>query len=253
MTPAEQAGTIVSTRTEPPLAYRTPRRSFSRSAPRRFKRRGTRLITEPKKWEMANFHFTGSMTPSGNLSEGVVLDFLSQCHFDDFGVDAQVRGLTDAIRTVNIGGIVWTTMLYNLGSGSASGEFNHVQEILYTDRIDPAGSPVSGLTTDWWDTQAPIAPGGLQDGDFPVRVHARHARVLYCPGTNDFAGGVGASTLLGNAALGAQTWPSRSLRLRGGLGDRQGLFLQLTTLNNGEGTAFVGWKVVGSLYYQVRM
>jgi len=240
-----------------PLAYR---KSYSRSGSFRrrgatFKRRGTRVITEPKRWELANFHFVGSITPNPDVSEGVVLDLISQSHFDDYGLDAQVRGVTDAMRSVDVGGLVWTTMFYNPGSGGATGAYGAVQELLYTDRIDPAGLPVAGLTTDWWDTQAPIAPAGTQDAEYPVRLHQRHARVLYLPGTNDFAGGVASSTLLANAAMGSNAWPTRNQRIRGGLGDRQGLFLQLTLLNpNGnENQAFTAFRVVGSLYYRVRM
>lgn len=234
------------------MAFRRPpfRRSFRRSFPRRS--RGVRQITEPRRWEMANFHYTGSITPTGLTSEGVILDLISQAHFDNFGTDAQVRGLADAIRTVEVGGIVWTTMLYNLGSGTAAGAFNHIQEVLFTDRIDSSGSPETGI--DWWATQAPIDPSGVADADFPVRVHHRAARVLYCPGTIDFSSGIALSTAIANSAVGPGSWPSRSVRIRGGLGDRQGLFLQLTVLNSEESaTAFVAFKTVGSLYYRAKM
>lgn len=232
------------------MAFRKFRRSFRRSFSRR--RRGVRLITEPRRWEAASFYVNWEVSPSAGTSEGIVLDIVSQAHFDDFGLDTQATSLANALRTVEVGGLVWDTLFLSSVPGGAQGGVFPVQEILWTDRLDDTGAPAVGLTTDWWAIQSPIQVGASDD-DYPVRIHSRRAAGIWLPGTNDFQGGILTSTQTAAAPFQPQNWSTRSVRLRGGLGDRQGLFLQLTMNNDTEDNEIVRGAWAGTLYYRARM
>lgn len=237
------------------MAFR--RASFSRPFRRPFRRRrGVRQITEPKRWEAANFAFPWTINVLPEGQNGVGLDLLSQAHFDDFGLTPEVRALADAIRTVQIGGIVWDTVFYSFAFGETgqTGQVLPVQEILWTDRVNVNGAPITGTSPAWYDTQAPIDPGGTEDEDYPVRIHARRAAGIYCLGTNDVSAGI----LVNNAALASplqpRTWSTRSVRIKGGLGDRQGLFLSVHVANFSDTEALeLSGQTFGTLYYRARM
>lgn len=226
--------------------YRRRRASFSRSFSRR--RRGVRYVTEPKRWEAANFFFSENLTATAAARDILVIDLMSVAHFDAFGT--QPRQLTDAMRTVEIGGIVWDNVLTNLVAGQSTATAHLTfHEVLCTDRIDANGNPVSLATCDWTLTQSPVSGSdtGATDADFPVRIHRRRMFATTIP------------TAVTNVTAArhpvfSNTWGTNKVRLKGSLGDRQGLFLylQLSNFTTQAGTMSLDSWIGGTLYYRAR-
>jgi len=171
-------------------------------------------------------------------------------HFSNFGTDP--RQLTDAIKSVDIGGVVWDTMLLNAAAGAAT---THMvfQELLVTDRITNVGNPVSLTSADYTLSQAPVSGSGTgaTDADFPIRIHRRRAVAPNLVGVASPSASVAA--LQAMPASFSNSWSTQRCRIKGALGDRQGLFLahQLNAeLDNSSVSVFV--KISGTLYYRVR-
>jgi len=227
------------------------RRSFRRSAPRRFKRRGVRVITETKRWESANFFFSELFTATPLTSDVVAWDLMSVAHFSNFGTDP--RQLQDAIRTVEIGGIVWDTNVEPAGSSAASA-FGGARffEVLATDRLDVNDNPASLVNMDWSLTQSPVSGSGsgAVDGDFPTRIHLRRTKSALGAPSNPTAAQVGFAT---RDALSQAPWRTQSVRIKGGLGDRQGIFFFHQLLNEDDNvTVTTTVQIAGTLYYRIR-
>jgi len=230
------------------MAYRrNSRSSYSRRPMGR--RNFTRTITEPKKWEAANFFFQETMLAPALSFDLVLWDLMSVGHFSGFGADP--RQLSDAIKSVDIGGVVWDTHLINMTAGAVTSHYSF-QELLITDRLLPNDLPASLSSLDWTLTASPVSGSGTGavDADFPVRIHKRRS-----------AGGlVGVAsptatvaTLQAGYPVFSNSWSTQRCRIKGALGDRQGLFLchQLNAhLDNSSVSGFI--KVAGTLYYRVR-
>jgi len=232
------------------MAYRKfSRRPSFRRAPRR----GVRTITEPKRWEAANFFFADTLTASAVNFDVVFWDVMHVGHFDNYG--AGDRQIPDAIRSMEIGGIVWDTCVSRIvgnATAPASGTEFLLHEWLVTDRMSALYDPVSLATFDATTTQSPIAgtPTGGTDGDFPIRIHKRRFYAGNAPiPANELSSAVPA-----RYPVFSNTWGTQKVRLKGGLGDRNGLFLihQLTNLNGNAGNLGCNINVSGTLYYRIK-
>jgi len=228
------------------MATRRFRPSFRRAPRRGF----TRAITEPKKWEAANFFFQELFLAPSLAFDLVAWDLMSVAHFSGFGTDP--RQLADAIKSVDIGGVVWDTQVFGINAGTGVLQSYNIIEVLATDRLTSSDLPACLPTLDWTLTASPVSGSstGAVDGDFPVRIHKRRS----------FSGVANAATpSTTNAVLASgypvlsNSWSTQRCRIKGALGDRQGLFLfqQLSSLSDAS-SINAQIHVAGTLYYRVR-
>lgn len=225
------------------------RRSFRRSSSRRFTRRGVRTITETRRWEAANFFFEDVYNATALSFDLIAWDLMSVGHFSGFGTDP--RQLSDAIRSCDIGGVVWDSMIINPIAGTANTQWT-LTEVLATDRTLPNDLPASLSSLDWTLTASPVSGSGTGavDADFPVRIHRRRST----SGVSSTSPPSASNGLI--AALSAYyqpPWRTQTVRIKGGLGDRQGLFLfhQLSNFSD-TSTCSIQMRIAGTLYYRVR-
>lgn len=226
------------------------RRSFRRfSAPRKRRSNFTRFITETRKWEAANFYFSETMAATALSFDLVAWDLMNVAHFSGFGTDP--RQLSDAIRSVDIGGVVWDTMLMNPLATTTATRLTFT-EVLATDRLLTNDQPASLPSLDWTLTSSPVSGSatGAVDGDFPVRIHKRRT---YGQFVLTSAGGSNTGYQASYPATFSNTWSTQRCRIKGALGDRQGLFLfhQLNARQDNSGVSLFA-EVSGTLYYRVR-
>lgn len=250
------------------------RTGYSRPATRsgyrsKFRRSGLRYAREPSRWEVCNLVFqNGSfVTASANTFTGVVAMAMV---FDRLGdqADGQGRAITNAVRALEIGGVVlsWRIFMesspianFNAqGTGPSVNQFDH-RVLICSDRVDNAGNPNS--VPDWFAPGIPLTSvstttpaANADDIEFPLRIHHQwhrgHNNETY---TSESVSGGFPQTQFTEQLRG-----SCNLRLRLRLQDDTGLFFHFATrILDAEVAAPAGWAfavhVVGTMYYRFRL
>jgi len=245
------------------------KRTTSRSFPsrRRFgARRRLQVPHRPRKWERGNIYVTGTHThdATGGPDLLTVFPLASVASIvDTVGSDAQGlgRSLTEAIRCIEIGGLVWSIDATQ-GWGSVSvpptgGDQGIIdcRALLCSDRLDASTPPApTALSTNWFTNTQPLTTvHETQDAatQYPVQIHHQEHWVL------NF-GSIPAEALELAAFPRVQSTESsrrsRSQRLRLRLDDTQVLVLHLAShLRNADEEVRameVNWCFTGTIYYR---
>jgi len=251
------------------------RRNFRSSRPRtrsfsRFRRPGAglRYPTPPKRWEVCNLAFTNGtfVDAAQNTFTGVVR--LAGV-YDGLGdvATAQGRAITNAVRWLEIGGLVlhWKISLGANQYDTAPFPDDYVNRLTHrvlicSDQIDNAGNPNS--IPDWFVPGTPLASvstttptANSEDVEYPTRIHHQWAR-FYNLAAVRLSVAEELSPLPQVQEV-TSLQGSKSLRLRLRLDDRQGLFLHFATRILDASTAAPAGiahelEVVGTMYYRFR-
>lgn len=250
--------------------FRKSRRTV-RFSPRRFSRGPiARVATRPKIYNRANFFtVTTHVLNNGNPDFSTVNTAIMLARHSNLMDTASGtgRGYADQVRWIDIGGVVM-----NYGMNRRSGWESQAQTAfddqavwngvtLLTDRLDAGGAPVTAATTQWCDSQPPVAQVSAsqpeltaQNQDFPTKIHFRKWwRDFYMAqeivtNAEPLVGVHGQRVQLDHPTL------NKKLRLR--LGAEDGLFFQFSSIQ-GPGfepatqVIYDVW-VQGQIYYRVR-
>lgn len=170
--------------------------AFRRSAP--FRRRSSnsrfrsvkRLQTphRPRKWERGNFFLPVEHDHSTEEQLLTVLPIAQVINIMDGDSTAPGRSLSQAVRFLEIGGIIYTAFFARDNEsgfvpppqGSDGGIM--VRLLLVSDRLDSSTPPApTALQTQWFTNTQPVTGlAELQDEQtqFPTQIHHQHARLL---------------------------------------------------------------------------
>lgn len=225
------------------------RRAFKRP----FRRRagGVRQITEPKRWQAANFNsvIQQEVTQDPFLGTTVMIELAKhQDHVGDMAT-GQGQSLSDIVTKFEIGGVVFDIDCYvvtEVGDADQVTLF-HFTEFLCTIDLDSGGNPV--VVPDFFQNQKPVAIANVNniianDTDFPTRIHWRSSYSLGFPTQSAF---------LDQQARNVRPRFTKSLRLKRYITDRQGLYLGVCGLQNlVDPSAAFFVRFSGTLYYRIR-
>lgn len=251
------------------------RRNFRRFSSARFprgRRRGfgprLRIPKEPFRWEVGQFHFRIQNVVNEVAPLGTTVVSLAQIadHFGDLAT-AQGTALNDAMRFLEIGGIVFGYRIRRNWERSAAAPNPGVTQQEQTDSVDYKLLVVSDRLNDdgqpstipnWFNTTPPIinvASTTATDRDtrYPLRIHwqAYHGSEN-STALGDPANAIGPSSYFLDSRSGRA-----NLRLRLRLQDDVGLFFHFAQVVNDPSTAeFENDALVtisGTLYYRWRL
>lgn len=244
-------------RSAPSRARSFKRRSFSRNRTHQPKRTGH--------WQRANLRIDSRNVVDevgANVNTVLVLGQIAN-HLATDG-DTAGRAYTNQVKFLEIGGLVfdWQLQLSDLASDFTTPPATDIwaidnQIILVSDRMDTGGFPAA-IDVNWFSSTTPIPVAGAtasddEDGDFPTRVHWRHARNIV-GGYGQFPDVTGNFTP-SNTVVSLQG--SANLRLRLALDDEHVLAMHFASVLTDLGSTIVAAEVrltlVGSMYYRVRV
>lgn len=163
------------------------RRSFSFSrAPfrrRRFQGVNNRKVSQPVKWEWANFSFANVIAPEGAFAAQNIVTLVAAMddRLGDSGT-AQGRALMHAARRLELGGIVWYAGVdvQQITPANRTAEMVRERHMVWAfDRLDATGIPVA-INTDWAASDPPIATidatnpaATIDEAQYPQRIIRR--------------------------------------------------------------------------------
>lgn len=164
-------------------SFRRPVRSS------RFRSR-TRMQTphRPRKWERGNLYLPVEHDHSSEEQLLTVLPIAQVINIADGDTTTAGRGLSQAVRHLEIGGIIYTAFFardnesgYTAPPQGADGGIM-CRLLLVSDRLDSStpGAPTA-LASNWFTNTQPVTGlAELQDEQtqFPTQIHHQHARLL---------------------------------------------------------------------------
>lgn len=215
------------------------RRSSRRFPKRSFRRTGTRMVTEPRRYQAANFFFTTDLRPTGPSTVDVqIVELVTTDHLFLGGTGNQII-MPALSKGIEIGGFVYATN--GIVTVSDTGGTNASVKMwfdLFWDRLDQNGAPASNYLVAIDQTQFPISTAPQQpDTVYPMRWVHREFYEIY----TKFADSTGFTRK-----------PTSSLKIRRRIGDREGLYLALAVRTDtgaaGDGTYRL--SASGTLYYR---
>lgn len=181
-------------------------RRFRRFTPRRrfMRRRGTRSVTQTRRWEQCNVHFQDIVAFDNQAPTLLAVELMSN---QLFGVD-----VASAAKRFEVGGFVWDSSHFLIDPGGALILESDlaVFEGLCTVRTDAAQLPTS--IPDWTRATFPVGSTNREE-DLPVRTHFRRHCRFPASGLHDNG------TAISSGQSGG--WSTKSLRLRAALDDDQ--------------------------------
>jgi len=217
------------------------------------------MVSRPRKWQMATFNFEGEFATGPATSSLIVTQIaVIQGRFGE-STTSQGRALNEAVRKLEIGGIVWTYGIddwrmqaadFPLAGGPYRADFD--ASWCY-DRCDGSGNP-EALSTNWFNSKTPVSLATAQvaadDNDelMPLRVIRRFSgRRMY-----GYQGaGLDAPPI--TQQIGQLRWHG-NLRLRAALDDDHTLVfhsaLQTGSFWPDAGLGRIGYWLRGQLYYR---
>jgi len=221
------------------------RRRF-RSSRSRFKRlRGSRLVTEPKRYQSANFFFTVTLLPPpvGSTPDFTIFEVCTTDHLN-LGLSGSVNNVMPAAaKGLELGGIVYEANAI-CSAPDQSGVWYEIWLALYWDQqsinrsVFPNITIPTTLPDAWSTTQGPISITPPTDALFPMRFIKRHGMMF-------------GNELFESAGKENQA-PRGNIRLRRRIGDREGLYFGVAGLSDGagDGDGNVAVSIKGTLYYR---
>lgn len=221
-------------------------RRFRRSPRRSFRRRGSSMVTEPRRYQAANFFFTFDLQVPGPTGITFVTLELATTNHLVLGTSPQELSiLPAAAKGIEIGGMVWnyenTVVAVSTGVPATLKVWND----LYWDRLTNNGAP-NYLPTDVENSQSIVSSSPLVgDLNFPVRWIQRDFSEL---GVGVTAVQVGDSSGAHNRQL------SHSKKIRRRIGDREGLYYTCVVRSDAASAndaSTLRWTTAGTLYYRI--
>lgn len=245
------------------MAFRRNFRSSGRSTfmRRRIRPRlNWRRADKPRQWQVGNFNLRQEINfDVGSTGPGAQEFFANQIAAPSTflpDTSGDQRMLNTAIRRLEIGGLVWTSMfdirVYDTNA-STNPHALVLQSLLTLNNVDSNGS-ANGVDFPWGSNTPPIInqPGtAVENRDEPVRILDRWATPI-----SSFTFGAPTGTLR-NAPFSVAR-RSRSLRLRMPIKEDQALLftfhgtVQEGTLT-GDDTISLVCSLVGTIYYRYRV
>lgn len=231
-----------------------------RAGSSRFRSR-TRLQAphRPRKWERGNIYLPVEHDHSSEEQILTVLPIAQVINIADGDSTTAGRGLSQAVRSLEIGGIVYTAFFAKDNESGfvppAQGDDGGImcRLLLVSDRLDASTPPQpAALTTNWFTNTQPVTGlAELQDeqAQFPTQIHHQHARLL------DF-GQYPTNELLATSPRSVLTETIRAtgnVRLRLRLSDLDCLAFHVTTKVSEAETALAlscRITIVGTIFYR---
>jgi len=240
------------------MAFRRNYRSFRGRS--RFRRRSGLNWAKsqpPRKWQVGNFSIVSEVEiDDTSTSQEYVAQIIAAPGTFLPDTTADQRTITQAIRRIEVGGIVWTQFVkrrvWDLNASASLFPDFYVQQLWTINNVDSDGNPI-GIDYPWGTNSQPVtSPLATQENrDEPVRILDRwctnHWAYSQVGATNEFA----ASQLV-------SIQRSRSLRLKVPILDNQALCFTNHVGNaglppaTGDSVVFV-FGLVGTIYYRYRV
>lgn len=249
------------------MAFRRFAPSRRRFASSRFRgRRGLQTPHRPRKWERGNFfiqdehRYTDPLDPRTSLSVFVLgqTDRIADHQGTEIG-----RSLAEAVRYLEIGGIVWnTSVTFQRESGFTAPEPGDsgvidARVLLCSDRLDGTQPASPAATTcNWFTNTQPITTiHETQDEQqaFPTQIHHQDFWRINSAAYNGRPDGLDITGLATSPTV-EHASRSHSKRFRVRLDDQSAFVVhfasQILTLAEAELDLAVSFRIMGTIYYR---